>query len=126
MSIFSFLIDSVIIALLTTNVQMMWGPVFAAKTILLSLFMGSFFLFMYHTSQQGYARPYQGNDAILRGIIFTIIFQNPQQTFMLFPIPIQIPAYVVALVILGLDFLQFNVAGFGGVSASYLMVKYLM
>jgi hypothetical protein len=71
------------------------------------------------------ARPYQGNDAILRGIIFSIIFANPQQSFMLFPIPIQVPAWGIALFLLGMDFLSFNVAGFGGVSASYLMLNYL-
>ena len=73
-SFFSYLIDSVIIGLLTSSLQMIYGPLFAAKTILLSLFLGSFFLFAYHTSKEGFARPFQGNDAILRGIIFAIIF----------------------------------------------------
>tara|TARA_B110000285_G_C14929777_1_gene516768 strand:- start:248 stop:415 length:168 start_codon:yes stop_codon:yes gene_type:complete len=53
------------------------GALFATKTVLLSMFLGSFFLYAYHNSQGGMARPYQGNDAILRGIIFSIIFQNP-------------------------------------------------
>mmetsp|Transcript_6626 Transcript_6626/g.10654 ORF Transcript_6626/g.10654 Transcript_6626/m.10654 type:complete len:157 (-) Transcript_6626:96-566(-) len=76
-SMFSFLIDSVIIALLTSSLQMMYGPLFAAKTAILSMFLGSFLLFLYHNSQGGYAKPFQGNDAILRGIIFAIIFKNP-------------------------------------------------
>lgn len=71
------------------------------------------------------ARPYQGNDSILRGIIFALIFANPQQTFMLFPIPISIPAWTVALVLLAMDFLTFNVAGFGGVTAAYMMLNIL-
>jgi len=82
----------------------MHGPLFLAKTVLMSLFLGSFFLFAYHNAKRGMAHPYQGNDAILRGIIFSIIFTNPQTQFYLFPLPIQIPAWVVALLILGLDY----------------------
>ena len=125
-SAFSWLLDSLIVFLLTQSLTQMYGPLFAAKTVLLSMFLGSFFLFAYHNSQKGMAHPYQGNDAILRGIIFSIIFTNPQQTFMLFPIPINIPAWGIAIFLLGMDFLSFNVAGFGGVSASYLMVNYLV
>ena len=124
-SFFSYLIDSVIIYLLSQSAAMMYGPLFVAKTVLLSMFLGSFMLFLYHNSTGGMAKPFQGNDAILRGIIFSIIFQNPQQSFMMFPIPINIPAWGIALVLLGMDFLTFNVAGFGGVSASYLMINYL-
>jgi membrane associated rhomboid family serine protease len=125
-SFFSWLIDSVIIFLLCQSLGMMYGQLFVAKTVVLSMLLGSFFLFAYHNTQGGMVRPFQGNDAILRGIIFSIIFTNPQQTFMLFPIPISIPAWTVALLLLGIDFLQFNVAAFGGVSASYMMVNYLM
>jgi hypothetical protein len=45
---------------------------------------------------------------------------------MLFPIPIQIPAYAIGAFILCVDFYLFNVAAFGGLSASYLMVNYFM
>ena len=125
-SMFSWLIDSVIIYLLTESLGQMYGPLFAAKTVVLSMLMGSFFLFLYHNSQGGHARPFQGNDAILRGIIFSIIFTNPHQSFMLFPIPINIPAWGIALFLLGMDFFTFNVASFGGISASYMMVNYLV
>ena len=73
-SFFSYLIDTVIVGLLCQSLTTMNGPLFAAKTVLLSMFLGSFFLYAYHNSQGGMARPYQGNDAILRGIIFAIIF----------------------------------------------------
>lgn len=43
---------------------------------------------------------------------------------MLFPIPINIPAWAIALVLLGMDFLTFNVAGFGGTSSAWLMLNY--
>ena len=54
-----------------------------------------------------------------------MIFANPTQTFMLFPIPISIPAWAVGMVLLAMDFMTMNVAGFGGTSAAYLMVKVL-
>ena len=76
-SAFSYLNDSVIVYMLAQSLTMMYGPLFATKTVLLSIFLGSFFLYLYHNSQGGMARPWFGNDAILRGIIFAIIFQNP-------------------------------------------------
>ena len=103
---------------------MMYGPVFVAKCVLMSMFMGSFFLFLQNSLTGGAMRPYYGNDSIMRGLIFTVIFQNPSASFYMIPLPIQIPAWGIAAVLLGIDFLSFNVAGFGGVSASYLMVNY--
>jgi len=124
MSFLTYLLDSVILYLFCQNLIMMYGPVFLAKTVFLSMFLGSFLLFLQHSGSL--ARPYYGNDAILRGLIFTIIFQNPQASFYMLPLPIQIPAWAIAAVLLGLDFLSFNVAAFGGVSASYLMVNYFL
>lgn len=73
-SALSYVLDSAIIFMLCQSVVMMNGPLYAAKTVLLSMFMGSMFLFFYHSSQGGNVRPFQGNDAIMRGIIFSIIF----------------------------------------------------
>jgi hypothetical protein len=42
------------------------------------------------------------------------------------PLPIQVPAWGIAGPLLALDFFQFNVAAFGGVTASYLMVNYFL
>ena len=71
------------------------------------------------------ARPFHGNDAILRGLIFSIIFQNPSASFMLFPFPINIPAWAIAALILSIDLMRFHVGAFGGVTAGYLMVNML-
>ena len=71
--------------------------------MLLSMFLGSGLLYLYHNYRRGLVHPYQGNDAIFRGIIYTFIFANPQQTFTLFPIPIQVPAYALGIVLLALD-----------------------
>jgi len=124
MSFLTYVLDSVILYLFCQNLSMMYGPVFVAKCVLMSMFMGSFFLFLQNSLTGGAMRPYYGNDSIMRGLIFTVIFQNPSASFYMIPLPIQIPAWGIAAVLLGIDFLSFNVAGFGGVSASYLMVNY--
>ena len=86
------------------------------------------FAFLHQTSQGrgSVPKPFHGNDAILRGLIFSLIFQNPSAQLMLFPIPVNIPAWGIAALLLTLDFLSFNSAGFGGVSAAYLMVNHFV
>jgi hypothetical protein len=53
--------------------MMMFGPLYLAKTVFMSIFVGSFFLFL-QNSAQGSMRPFYGNDSIMRALIFTIIF----------------------------------------------------
>ena len=74
---------------------------------------------------KGRVPPFQGNDAILRGIVYTFIFANPQQMFTLFPIPIQVPAYGLGIVLLALDTYFMNMPGFGGMGAAYMMTYVL-
>jgi hypothetical protein len=52
------------------------GSLFVAKTVLLSMLMGSSFLFVQNMVQPNSAggRPFGGNDAILQGLLFTLIF----------------------------------------------------
>jgi membrane associated rhomboid family serine protease len=125
MGFFSFLIDSAIMWLFCQNLSMMFGAVQVGRTILLSLLCGSTFLLAYHASARGQARAYYGNDALLRGLIFTMIFRNPQASFMLFPIPVNIPAWAIGGVLLFLDLLSMNVAGFGGTAAAFAMTSLL-
>ena len=75
---------------------------------------------------QGFVRPYSGNDAILRGLIFSMIFANPAAKLTLIPIPIQVPAWAIAGLLLGMDLLHMNVAGFGGVAAAYALINTLI
>jgi len=74
MSFFSYVLDSVILYLFCNNLIQMFGPLFLGKTVLLSMFIGSFFLFLQNSTSAGAYRPYYGNDAIMRGLIFTVIF----------------------------------------------------
>ena len=124
MSFLSFLLDTFIIFLFCQNIQFMTGPVYIAKLSILAVVLSSFLLMLQHSSQ-GMQRPYWGNDSILRGLIFTVIFRNPTASFYMLPFPISIPAWVIAAVLLGLDFMTLNTASFGGISASYLMMHYI-
>jgi membrane associated rhomboid family serine protease len=74
MSFLTYVLDSVILYLFCQNLMMMYGPANVAKCVLLSMFFASFFLFLQHSGSGGLTRPYYGNDAILRGLIFTVIF----------------------------------------------------
>ena len=73
MSFFTYILDSVIMYLFCQNLMMMFGPLYLAKTVFMSIFIGSFFLFL-QNSAQGAMRPFYGNDSIMRALIFTIIF----------------------------------------------------
>ena len=74
----------------------------------------------------GHSRPYCGNDAILRGLIFSVIFSNPGGKLTLIPIPIPIPTWAIAGLLLGMDLYSMNVAGFGGMAAAYALVGGLL
>ena len=86
-SLFTYLLDSVILYLFCQNLTMMHGPLFPAKVIILSIAVANALLLLQH-SQNPMARPFHGNDALLRGLIFSIIFQNPSASFYMFPFPI--------------------------------------
>ena len=88
MSFLTYVLDSVILYLFCQNLMMMYGPVFVAKTVLMSMFFGSFLLFLQNNLSAGAYRPYYGNDSIMRGLIFTVIFQNPSASFYMLPLPI--------------------------------------
>ena len=124
MGFLSYAIDSLILYLFCQNLMFFHGPNYIVKLVLLSMGLGSALLLLQHSSSQ-MNRPWWGNDSIMRGLIFTVIFQNPTASFYLFPFPISIPAWAIAALLLGLDFLSLNTASFGGISASYLMLNYL-
>ena len=123
MSFLPYLLDTVILYLFCQNLTTFYGPLFVAKTLILSMFLANLLMFIQH-SGRSIVRPYCGNDALLRGLIFAMIFQNPSSSFYLIPIPVAIPAWAIGAVLLGLDFLSFNVAAFGGVTSAYLMLNY--
>ena len=118
----AYLIDSVILYLLATNVMQMKGPIYLGTLCLLSIVIGTGLLALKMSTTQ-FARPYLGNDAILRGLIFSIVFAQPSSKFYLFPLPFAISAWMIAAVCIFLDFITLNAAGFGGMIASHLLLK---
>jgi len=74
MGFFSFALDSIILFMFCQNLGMMFGNLFVAKTVIASMGMGSLFLLAHHATSAGQPRGYCGNDAILRGLIFSLIF----------------------------------------------------
>ena len=55
----------------------------------------------------------------------TLVFKNPTMEMMLFPIPVAIPAWVLGSIVLLIDFLTVNSAGYGGSAAAYYMMNYV-
>ena len=72
-SMLMFIIDSFIIYFLAQNVMRMNGAMFLAQLCLLSMMLGTTFLAL-KLSSFPLTRPYLGNDSLIRGLIFAIIF----------------------------------------------------
>ena len=72
----AYLIDSIILYLLANNVMLMRGPIYLGTLCLMSIVIGTGLLALKMSATQ-FARPYLGNDAILRGLIFSIVFAQP-------------------------------------------------
>lgn len=72
----AYLIDSIILYLLANNVMLMRGPIYLGTLCLMSIIIGTGLLALKMSMTQ-FARPYLGNDAILRGLIFSIVFAQP-------------------------------------------------
>lgn len=120
----SYFLDSLIIGLFGWSLGQTFGNVFLAKGIVLSIVFGSSLLVL-QNSMQGHVRPYAGNDAILRGLLFSLVFSNPAAKVTPWPIPFAVPAWAIGAILLSLDLLHMNMAGFGGVSAAYALVNLL-
>ena len=71
-----YALKSVIVFMFCQNLAMFNGTLFVAKSVLLSMLMGSTFLFVQNMvlPNSGRGRAFGGNDAILQGLLFTLIF----------------------------------------------------
>lgn len=122
-SFFTYILDSIIVGLFCQNLSMALGPTMIGRIILASLAGGSSILLLQHVMGGSQMRPFCGNDAILRGLIWTLIFTNPSAKLMLFPLPIEFPAYGIGIVMLLLDLYSVNTGAFGGTMAAYAIVN---
>ena len=75
-SLFDYVVKSALVFMICTNQSMFNGNLFVAKTVLLSMLIGSMFLFIHNAvlPNNGQMRPFGGNDAIFQGLLFTLMF----------------------------------------------------
>ena len=69
----------------------------------------------------GLPRPQEGNTAIIRGLIFLMLFKSPGMALQ----PLNIPAPAFGAAILAMDLWRTEFSAFGGVSAAYILVHML-
>eukprot|EP00340_Litonotus_pictus_P001553 CAMPEP_0170529690 /NCGR_PEP_ID=MMETSP0209-20121228/27810_1 /TAXON_ID=665100 ORGANISM="Litonotus pictus, Strain P1" /NCGR_SAMPLE_ID=MMETSP0209 /ASSEMBLY_ACC=CAM_ASM_000301 /LENGTH=94 /DNA_ID=CAMNT_0010821957 /DNA_START=384 /DNA_END=664 /DNA_ORIENTATION=+ len=61
---------------------------------------------------------YVKSDAIIRGFIYYVVFKNPQTSFYLFPLPFQIKAMYIGVIMATIDVLSGKTCNFGGAIAA--------
>lgn len=112
------LLDSIFLCLLSTNINIMFGQAMLNKLLLSSAIFTTIGLIVFHARDKSYIK----SDAFMRGIIYFFVLSNPQQTFYLFPLPIQIKAKYIGLFIAALDIVSKKYANFGGAVAAQLCI----
>lgn len=115
---FDLLIDSFIMVLISSSIVSYTGVAGLNTLIASSIGISSIILLL--TSTGNY---HIKSDAIFRGLIWYIIFQNPQSSFFLFPLPIQIKAIYIGYFLVFIDLLTKKPSNFGGSIAAYLLSK---
>ena len=116
-----FAIESLLIGLIGSTLEpTLSSPVFL-KLILSSVGIGSAFLLAFHKEDTFFK-----SEAIFRAMIMCILFKNPQQSFMLFPLPFQIKAWILGALLVALDFYTKKWANFGGTIAGYAVATGLL
>ncbi len=122
--LFSLGINSVFTFLLARNIESMHGPGMLAKVVALTVVLGALG-YSYSAQHSSHSQPY-GNNALMRGLGYSIMFSNPQASFILFPIPIPLKAWIVGGVILGFDLISLNYPGLGGTAAGFICSRLLI
>jgi membrane associated rhomboid family serine protease len=111
-------LDSLIVYLIGNQLELMLGSQVFLRLMLASVGFGSILLVLFH--KQNY---FTRTDTILRGMIMYFVLQNPNQTFILFPLPFNVQAKFLGMFIVGLDLLTGKYANFGGTIAAYALLR---
>eukprot|EP01022_Parablepharisma_sp_SALTPOND_P033293 TRINITY_DN88420_c0_g1_i1.p1 TRINITY_DN88420_c0_g1~~TRINITY_DN88420_c0_g1_i1.p1 ORF type:complete len:424 (+),score=20.60 TRINITY_DN88420_c0_g1_i1:77-1348(+) len=114
-------VNSGIMYFLASYFERMNGPSALLKVILLSLFQSTVLCAI--AKYQDGEFYYSGNDAIIRGVLFSILLKDPAAKLVIIPFPIPMRCFIIAVVITLVDLLRFNVPAFGGIGAGILYVK---
>lgn len=115
---FEFVIDSFIIGSIGGSISMMAGEALLQKLIINSIASSSMILLLSKPSEVHYH-----SDAILRGVIYYLVFRDPKTSFMLFPLPINIQAMYIGVFIGVIDVLSGKYCNFGGLIAALMVIK---
>jgi membrane associated rhomboid family serine protease len=108
-----YIINVVIIGLIGSNLEMMYGGAVYSKLVLSSMVLGSVFLILFHKDNS-----FIKSEAILRGMMMFLVLSNPNASFMLFPLPFQIRAKILGILLVVIDLLTKKYVNFGGTFAA--------
>jgi membrane associated rhomboid family serine protease len=115
---FDFLIETFLTGMLGSQLETMMGSPAFLRLVGASVGIGSLLLLTMHHEDSFFK-----SEAIFRGIIMYYVLSNPNTSFFLFPLPIQVKAMWVGILIVGLDFLSGKWANFGGLAAAFLLTR---
>jgi membrane associated rhomboid family serine protease len=118
---FDFAIETLLTGLIGSQLEpMLTSPVFL-RLVLGSMAIGSILLITMHRDQTFFK-----SEAIFRGIIMYFVLKNPYQSFMLFPLPINLKAYWIGIFIVVLDLMSGRWANFGGTISAFMLLNGLL
>ena len=117
-NILDITLDSIVIYLIGNQLEFMLGSQVFMKLMIASMGISSILLVLTH--KQNY---FTRTDALLRGMIMYFVLQNPNQTFILFPLPFNVQAKILGLLIVGMDLISQRYANFGGTFAAFLLIR---
>jgi hypothetical protein len=116
-----YLLDTVITGLLGSQVESMIGSQSFLRLTGLSMCFGSILLIYKHNDNTFFK-----TECILRSIIWYIILSNPNQSFILFPLPIPIKAMWIGFFTFFIDVVGHRWANFGGLLAALIIARRLL
>ena len=118
---FDFFLEGLITGLVGTQLEQMFGSALVKKLVLSSIGIGSLMLITMHKDDYFFK-----TEAILRGMIMYFVLVNPNASFYLFPLPIQIQAKWLGIFVVGMDMLTAKYANFGGTFAALMITRGLL
>lgn len=120
--LFDLVIDSVLVGMFGSSILMMGGELLLKKIVCFSVLFSSLILMFGNKSDNNFYK----SDALLRGLLFYLIAQNPNTSFLLFPFPFQIKALYIGIAIVALDLYIKKPCNFGGIIAGIALARGLL
>jgi membrane associated rhomboid family serine protease len=116
-----YLLETFITGLLGAQLEQMMGTQSFMRLIGASIGFASVLLLTMHKEDSFFK-----SEAVLRGILWYFVLSNPQQSFFIFPLPIQVKALWLGVFIGVMDYLSHRWANFGGFFAALLLTRRLI